>query len=466
MASGPPTHAAWPPRIDDPPVAAFLAELAMWAEDPKVQQELATRADDPEVYEDAPPGLQAAAAAVRWRAQEPPGRKTPPASIAACASMPALHNPVGAASTAVATSPAVHVLPPRGLTSAAPRLLEPPAGLALPPTGPPPVSVTQASEDPVAAAGATQALVPQRASVEAGAGLGACPFGLSVADVPRHSRGDYHGLHKQARAALNNLYATGLQEAVAPAFAWREYVCAHPASRDLVGPGIQSFVAEPIAGTRDANRRGHPRIDFVVRRVDGWVSRLHPGRRPQEDAAVCWFPPGAFAQGGQASGVGAGMYVASAAPPAPAGGSAAQPAPAGGPPVLLTVEEAARVPPADRIGKAAAYERMIWLRSWLGRSEEHGLIDVTHCADFAWQTWLANLRDHQAAFIGPGICSVFATPPEKPEVQLWAHRCDGTWAGLQLDRTYQGQGWHHAVRFLGVHQLPGGPPSWSGWREQ
>ena len=282
--------------------------------------------------------------------------------------------------------------------------------------------------------------------MEAGAGLGARPFGLSPADVPRHSRGDYHWLHKQARAALNNLYATGLQEAVAPAFAWREYVCAHPASRDLVGPGIQSFVAEPIAGTRDANRRGHPRIDFVVQRVDGWVSRLHPGRRPQEDAAVCWFPPDAFTKGGQASGVGAGMYVA----------SAAQPGPAGRPPVLLTVEEAARVPPADRMGKAAAYERMIWLRGWLGRSEEHGLIDVTHCADFAWQTWLANVRERDA-FIGPGICSVFVTPPEKP-VQLRAHRCDGTWACLQLDRTWQGQGWQHEVKFLGVHQLPGGPP--------
>ena len=52
MASGPPTHAAWPPRVDDPRVAAMLAELAMWLEDPKVQQELAMRADDPEVYED------------------------------------------------------------------------------------------------------------------------------------------------------------------------------------------------------------------------------------------------------------------------------------------------------------------------------------------------------------------------------------------------------------------------------
>ena len=292
--------------------------------------------------------------------------------------------------------------------------------------------------------------------MEAGAGLGARPFGLSPADVPRHSRGDYRWLHNQARAALNNLYATGLQEAVVPAFAWREYVCAPPASRDLVGPGIQSFVAEPIAGTRDANRRGHPRIDFVVQRVDGWVSRLHPGRRPQEDAVVCWFPPGAFAQGCQASGVGAGMYVASAAQPAPAGGSAAQPAPAGGPPVLLTVEEAARVPPADRMGKAAAYERIIWLRGRLGRSEEHGLIDVTHCADFAWQTWLANVH-HQAAFIGPGICSVFITPPEKP-VQLRALRCDGTWACMQLDRAWQGQGWQHALQFLGVHQHPGGPP--------
>ena len=348
--------------------------------------------------------------AMPWEAAPLAGVPTtlpsPPPPTAACASMPALHNPAG--------------------------------------------------EDPVAAAGATQAQVSQRAAVEAGAGLGARPFGLSFSDVPRHSGGDYHWLHKQARGALNNLYATRLQEAVAPAFAWREYVCAHPASRDLVGPGIQSFVAEPIAGTRDANRRGHPRIDFVVQCVDGWVARLHPGRRPQEDAAVCWFPPGAFAQGGQASGVGAGMYVASAAQPAPAGGSAAQPAPAGGPPVLLTVEEAARVPPADRMGKAAAYEHMTWLRGRLGRNEEHGLIDVTHCADFAWQTWLANVRDRDA-FIGPGICKVFVTPPTNPEVQLRAQRCDGTWACLQVDRTWQGQGWQHAVEFLGVHP----PCQWS-----
>ena len=124
----------------------------------------------------------------------------------------------------------------------------------------------------------------------------------------------------------------------------------------------------------------------------------------------------------------------------------------------MTVEEAASVPPADRMGKAAAYEHMTWLRGRLGRNEEHGLIDVTHCADFAWQTWLANVRDHQAAFIGPGICSVFVTPPEKPEVQLRAQRCDGTWACLQVGRTWQGQGWQHAVEFRGVRH-PGGPPS-------
>ena len=285
---------------------------------------------------------------------------------------------------AATRSPDVYVLSPRGLTPAAPKPPPPPPLLPPPPR----------------------------------------PCGLSIADVPRHSGGDYYSLHKQARAALNNLYATRLQDTVVPAFAWREYVCAHPASHDLVGTGIQSFVAEPIAGTRDANRRGHPRIDFVVQRVDGWAARIHPGRKPREDAAVCWFPPGAFTQGGQSSGVGADMYVA----------ISAQPAPAGGPPVLLTVEEAARVPPADRMGKAAAYQRIIWLRDWIGPNEEHGLIDITHCTEFAWQTWLANVRDHQAAFIGPGICSIFIMPSEQPEVQLWAHRCDGTWACLQLDR--------------------------------
>lgn len=447
-----------------------------------------------EVGADAAAVVSAVAGSER-RVQEAPALHNPAASV----SSPALKQPspeveaAAAAGEAQAVDEAVVTMPmpafvgrqPAGATTGRPTTgrtpgpVEPPPGLPLPPAGPPPAgpppaglppagpppagpppaSGTQASEDPVAAAGATQGQVPQREPAAAGAGLGARPFGLSVADVPRHSGGDYHWLHTQARAALNNLYATRLQEAVAPAFAWREYVCAHPASRDLVGPGIHSFVAEPIAGTRDANRRGHPRIDFVLQRVDGWVARLHPGRRPQQDAAVCWFPPGAFSQGGQASGVGAGMYVASAAQLAPAGGSAAQPAPAGGPPVLLTVEEAAAVPPADRMGKAAAYERMTWLRGWIVPSEEHGLIDVTHCAQFAWQTWVANVRHHVEAFIGPGICSVFVTPPEQPELQLRAHRCDGTWACLQLERTWQGQGWQHAVKFLGVHHLPGGPPS-------
>ena len=112
----------------------------------------------------------------------------------------------------------------------------------------------------------------------------------------------------------------------------------------------------------------------------------------------------------------------------------------------MTVEEAASVPPADRMGKAAAYEHMTWLR---GASSADELIDVTHCADFAWQTWLANVRDRDA-FIGPGICKVFVTPPTIPEVQLRAQRCDGTWACLQVGRTWQGQGWQHAVEFRGV----------------
>ena len=75
MASGPPTHAAWPPRVDDPRVAAMLAELAMWADDPKVQQVAAMRADDPEVYEDW--------ASDDWESDEPTNhvRERSPASL-------------------------------------------------------------------------------------------------------------------------------------------------------------------------------------------------------------------------------------------------------------------------------------------------------------------------------------------------------------------------------------------------
>ncbi len=415
LSPGGPTSAA-PRPLETPPRLA----LSPAGPSPAVAASPAPKQPFPAVEAAAPAGVAEGKAAVQGAAEAgaAPGVPT---------TLPVPLPPTAAC--ALTASLAMHGLSPRGPPSASPWELEPSAGRGLPPASLPPASGTQASEDP----------------------------GLSVADVPRYSGGDYKSLHRQARAALNNLYAIRLQEAVAPGFDWREYVCAHPASRQLVGPGIQSFVAEPIAGTRDPNRGGDPRIDFVLQHVDGWVARLHPGRRPREDAAVYWFHPGAFAREGQTSGVGAGMYVSSVAQTSPVWGSTAQPASAGLPPVALTVEEAARVPPADRMGKATAYDRMNWLRGWISPSEEHGLIDVTHCAEFAWKTWVANVRDHQAVFIGPGICSVFLTPPDRP-LQLWAHRCDGTWACLQLDQKWQGQGWNHALSFLGDHQLPGWPP--------
>ena len=58
-----------------------------------------------------------------------------------------------------------------------------------------------------------------------------------------------------------------------------------------------------------------------------------------------------------------------------------------------------------------------------------------------------------AALAGPGSLAIASAS--------LCGRADlsGTWACLQVDRTWQGQGWQHAVEFRGVHQHPGGPPS-------
>ena len=281
--------------------------------------------------------------------------------------------------------------------------------------------------------------------------------GLEVADVPQHSGGNYRRLHDQARAALNQLYAQRFDMAVAPNFAWREYVCAHPSSGDLVRSGIASFVAAPIQGTLDPNRNWK-RIDFVLTRVDGSVARLHPGHKPQNDAQIAWFPPGAFTYQGATRGVGEHMYTtlahaSSAEQPGLGGGasSAGQPG-LGGLAVVLTKQDAASVPQVDRVGKKTAWEKLTWLRENRESQRGDGLLDITAEPAFRWQTWVANLREHRDAFVGPGVVACFVATDPMP-VRLIALRSDSTWSAMELSRTRRGGARNFNVEFLGVQDV-------------
>ena len=106
-------------------------------------------------------------------------------------------------------------------------------------------------------------------------------------------------LHKLARAALNSISqaATNVEhteeldawlrtEDLETWFPWRAYIACHPRSSEIIGSGVTHAKAEFINGTKDPNRGGQRRLDFIVRRSDGTLCRLHPGGRRSGDAKL------------------------------------------------------------------------------------------------------------------------------------------------------------------------------------
>ena len=106
-------------------------------------------------------------------------------------------------------------------------------------------------------------------------------------------------LHKLAREALNSISqaATNVEhteeldawlrtEDLETWFPWRAYIACHPRSSEIIGSGVTHATAEFINGTKDPNRAGQRRLDFIVRRSDGTLCRLHPGGRRSGDAKL------------------------------------------------------------------------------------------------------------------------------------------------------------------------------------
>ena len=69
-----------------------------------------------------------------------------------------------------------------------------------------------------------------------------------------------------------------------PWFPWRSYVACHKNAHDVIGSGITVARAEFMDSTRDSNRGGQNRLDFVFYRTDGTYCRLHPGKNSRDDA--------------------------------------------------------------------------------------------------------------------------------------------------------------------------------------
>lgn len=114
---------------------------------------------------------------------------------------------------------------------------------------------------------------------------------LRTAEQARRPR---RSLHDLARSALNAIATPtpgwnqqpghGRYECLDTWFPWQTYVACHHKANEIIGPGITHATCESIHGTRDPNRSGDTRTDFVFYRADGSHCRLHPGTRKANDA--------------------------------------------------------------------------------------------------------------------------------------------------------------------------------------
>jgi hypothetical protein len=181
-------------------------------------------------------------------------------------------------------------------------------------------------------------------------------------------------LHDAARDALNAItvagYSSNMVRNLEPWFPWRPYVACHAQAGVIIGSGITLAVAEFIEGTKDPNRGGQPRLDFVFYRTDGSYCRLHPGPKKRGDAKPV-------------------VHCCPAQDPATEQ-------------ISLTYDAARRVPQIDRMGKKQAYLKL--------QEADLGPL-ATESAAFKWWLFICNLGDNTRYTIGSGI--VAATLEEK-----------------------------------------------------
>ena len=214
-------------------------------------------------------------------------------------------------------------------------------------------------------------------------------------------------LQRLARMALEEITKAGpnssMDKNLEHMFPWRAYVACHADARAIIGSGIALAMAEFIDDTKDANRGGQARLDFVFYRVDGSYCRLHPGSKKRGDAKPIFLPSPARDLATEHTSTPNDLSSLPASP--------------------YTWEHAALVPQIDRMGKADAYRSL--QQTPCGALMPEG-------AYFKWWLFICNLGKVARETIGCGI--VAATLENKWEggVQLLLKRSDNTEAKLQI----------------------------------
>ena len=210
-------------------------------------------------------------------------------------------------------------------------------------------------------------------------------------------------LHNLARDALNAISMLGVHNTASKDlddwFPWKEYIACHAMARDIIGEGVTHAVAEFIENTRDANRGGQPRLDFVVYRSDGTYCRLHPGSKQSLDARPIFSP------------VMSSVDHATERIPAMTQWAAL-------PQIPFTYDYCSTIPKIDQIGKKDAYRLLL--------QAPVGLLPITEDASFNWWLFVCNLGKNTQEVIGPGLTAATLEHKRENAIGLLFTRSDGT----------------------------------------
>ena len=154
--------------------------------------------------------------------------------------------------------------------------------------------------------------------------------------------------------------------------------------------------------TRDGNRGGQNRLDFVFYRTDGTYCRLHPGKNSRDDAKPIYRSLPATDLATEQTSTRNDLTSLPANP--------------------YTYEDAVLVPQVDRMSKPEAFRL-------LQQTPCGPLVPEAH--HFKWWLWICNIEKARD-IIGRGIVAATLENKQAQCVQLLLTRSDNTEARLEL----------------------------------
>ena len=203
---------------------------------------------------------------------------------------------------------------------------------------------------------------------------------------------------------------------------WKEYIANLPTAEEIIGPGIVSITAEFIEGTKDANRHGQPRCDFVAYRADGSYWRIHPGASRKNDAKPRLFQ--------------APVAASAATEHTPSASAATEHTPSASEAWLwrcikipFDATTAAKIPQGDRLSKKRVWE---WVEKQQWETND-GMIDVTDGSHhFQWWLWASQLEQTHGSVVDPGITHVLVDSDGCYRATFCFCRVDGSMCKVEL----------------------------------